>query len=137
MIKYIKHLNQLYAIIIKANHHKGGIEFLTPSTYSQQLAYMCHPKGKNIQPHVHNPVHRDVVNTLEVLYLKKGKVKIDFYTQEKKYFETVIIETGDVILLAAGGHGFEMLEESELIEVKQGPYASDKDKTRFEPKNTT
>ena len=31
-----------------------------------------------------------------------------------------------------GGHGFEMLEKTEIIEIKQGPYAHDKDKTRFE-----
>ncbi len=36
-------------------------------------------------------------------------------------------------MLSAGGHGFEMLEDAEIIEVQQGPYCGDKDKTRFEP----
>jgi hypothetical protein len=48
------------------------------------------------------------------------------------YLESRILSAGDVILLAFGGHGFEMLEPTEIIEVKQGPYAGDQDKTRFE-----
>ena len=45
--------------------------------------------------------------------------------------ESRILEAGDVILLATGGHGFEVLEEIEMIEVKQGPYTGDQDKTHF------
>jgi hypothetical protein len=85
-----------------------------------------------IDPHVHNPVKREVVWTQEVLFIKSGKVRVDFYNNKKLYLESRIINKGDVILLASGGHGFTMLEESEIIEVKQGPYSSDKDKTRFD-----
>ena len=48
------------------------------------------------------------------------------------FLESRILNQGDVVLLAYGGHGFEMLEDSEMIEVKQGPYAGDMDKVRFE-----
>ena len=58
---------------------------------------------------------------------------MDFYDDEKNYLESRILESGDVILLAFGGHGFEMIEDSEIIEVKQGPYVGEADKTRFEP----
>ena len=57
---------------------------------------------------------------------------MDFYDNERNYLDSKILEAGDVILLASGGHGFEALEEIEMIEVKQGPYAGDKDKTHFE-----
>lgn len=133
MIENIKHGEVQLALIIRANYHKDGIEFFTPNEYSQQLAYMNRPEGYRILPHVHNEVHRDVMNTLEVLYIKSGRVKVDFYTQEREHVEDVILEKGDVILLAAGGHGFTMLEPTEMIEVKQGPYAGDRDKTRFDP----
>lgn len=134
MIKKIYYKNSIYAIIIRAKYKKRGIEFFTPNDFSQQLAYMRRPKGKVIQPHVHNKVERNITNTLEVLYLKRGKVKVDFYTQSRKYFGSEIISTGDVILLVRGGHGFKFLKESEIIEIKQGPYSRGKDKTKFTPK---
>lgn len=95
---------------------------------------MNRPSGYVIPPHVHNPVQREVYFTKEVLYIKSGKVRIDFFDDEQNYLESSILEHGDVVLLAFGGHGFEMLEPSEMIEVKQGPYAGDQDKTRFEAK---
>ncbi|HQY21450.1 MAG TPA: hypothetical protein PK294_00985 [Ignavibacteria bacterium] len=131
MIEYIKNEQNLLAIIISADFKKEGIHFFTSNDLSQQLAYMHHPKGKTIEPHVHNPVARQVQYTQEVLFLKKGKLRVDFYNDEQQYLESRVLSSGDVILLATGGHGFEVLEEIEMIEVKQGPYAGDEDKTRF------
>lgn len=133
MIQNIIYKDKLLSVIIRHSFQKEGIEFFTPNDFSQQLAYMKRPKDYVIAPHIHNPVPRQVQFTKEVLYLKSGKVRIDFYDDEQNYLESIILEAGDVILLAFGGHGFTMLEESEIIEVKQGPYAGDLDKTRFEP----
>lgn len=120
------------AIIIKGNEQDDGIHFFTPDDYSQQLAYMHHPTGKLIQPHVHNIIHREVHYTQEVLVIKRGRLRVDFFSQEKNYLKSYILNAGDIILLSAGGHGFEVLEEVEMYEIKQGPYAGDEDKTRFE-----
>lgn len=132
MIEYVKLQDQTLAIIIRAGFRKDGIEFFTPNDYSQQLAYMNRPKGYRIVPHVHNEVHRDVFLTQEVLFIRSGRVLVDFYDQQRRHVTDIVLEKGDVILLAAGGHGFTMLEAAEMIEVKQGPYAGDKDKTRFD-----
>ena len=134
MTEQIIHKNQILAIIIKNNFTSEGITFFTPDDFSQQLAYMNHPQGKIIEPHVHNIVKREVLYTKEVLYIKKGKIKTDFYTDNKEYVCSRILDTGDVLLLASGGHGFEMIEDTEMFEIKQGPYAGDNDKTRFEGK---
>ena len=133
MIQQITHYGKLLSIIIRRNFEKNGIEFFTPDDFSQQLAYMKRPKDYVIPPHVHNAVVREVHFTKEVLFIKSGSVRVDFYDDYKNYLESTILETGDVILLAYGGHGFEMIEESEIIEVKQGPYAGEMDKVRFEP----
>jgi len=132
MIEEVKHGDKVLAIIILNGFSRPGLHFFTPDDFSQQLAYMRHPAGKVIDPHVHNPVSREVYYTQEVLFLKRGRLKVDFYTDEREYLESRTLETGDVILLAGGGHGFEALEEIEVIEVKQGPYAGDLDKTRFD-----
>jgi hypothetical protein len=124
---------QELALIVRRSFLREGIEFFTPDSYSQQLGYMNRPSGYVIPPHVHNPVVREVQYTKEVLFIKSGRVRVDFYSESQEYLESTVLEAGDVILLAYGGHGFEMLEASEVLEVKQGPYAGDADKTRFDP----
>ncbi len=131
MIKKITDGDQLLALIVSHQFSEPGIHFFTPDQLSQQLAYMRHPVGKHIQPHIHNSVPREVEYTQEVLFIRKGKLRVDFYNVQQDYLESYILESGDVILLVTGGHGFEVLEELEMIEVKQGPYVGEQDKTRF------
>ena len=131
MIQKVEHENRVLAIIIRNDYHEEGIHFLTEEDYSQQLAYMHHPAGKCIDAHVHNFENRNVVYTQEVLIIRKGVLRVDFYQEDHKYIESYILREGDIILLASGGHGFQVLEEVEMVEVKQGPYLGDKDKVRF------
>jgi len=129
MVKTISHEGNVLAIIIRASFSAEGIHFFTPQDFSQQLGYMNRPKGYKIPPHSHNEVKREVLLTNEVLFIKSGKVRVDFYQKNEKYLESELLLPGDVILLASESHGFEMLEPSEMIEVKQGPYAGEDDKT--------
>ncbi len=136
----MKYLDQIFneqgdtlAIILRSEYQEHGIKFFTPDDFPQQLGYMKHKKGHKIKPHLHNKIERVVNFTFEVLFIKSGKVRVNFYDLNKKYLDSNILNKGDVILLAFGGHGFEILEDSEMIEVKQGPYAGDDDKTRFNP----
>ena len=127
----IIHENILLAMIIRTEYEQKGIKFFTPNHFSQQLGYMKRDAGYVIEPHVHNPIVREVDYTKEVLFVKSGKLRVDFYDKNQNYLKSEELRKGDVILLAYGGHGFEMIEETELIEVKQGPYAGEGDKTRF------
>ena len=128
----IEYNNLLIAIIIPANYkNNGGIDFFTPNDFSQQLAYMKHPKGHIIEPHVHNVVVREVHYTKETLIIRNGSIRVDLYDNDRNYLESRILHKGDIILLNDGGHGFKALEDLEMIEIKQGPYAGDNDKTRF------
>tara|TARA_B100000900_G_scaffold414364_1_gene440820 strand:+ start:203 stop:616 length:414 start_codon:yes stop_codon:yes gene_type:complete len=136
-MKYINNITndvgEILAIILRSEHKSEGIEFFTPDEFPQQLGYMFHKKGHKVKPHMHNRVERKVSYTFEVLFIKSGKVRVDFYNSNKTFLKSDILNSGDVILLAFGAHGFEMLEDAEMIEVKQGPYAGDDDKTRFDP----
>lgn len=132
-IEEIREDGQLLALIIRDNHLANGVEFYTPNEFSQQLAAMGHPKGKVIPPHVHNSVSRNVEFTKEVLIIKSGKLRVDFYREDQTYINSTVLHPSDVILLARGGHGFEVLEDLQMIEVKQGPYAGEMDKIRFNP----
>jgi hypothetical protein len=133
MIEEVRFNQQILAIIIRNSYTFEGIKFFTKDNDFQQLGYMNRPAGYVVPPHCHNIVQRQVSLTQEVLFIKTGKVRVDFYSNEQKYIESRILSQGDVILLSDGGHGFKMLEKSEIIEVKQGPYCGDLDKIRFEP----
>ena len=105
MLEHINHKDKLLSIIVCTQFEKDGIEFFTPDDFSQQLAYMKRPKNYVIPPHVHNSVTREVRYTQEVLFIKKGKLGVDFYSEEQEYLESRILGKGDVILLIEGGHG--------------------------------
>ena len=130
-IEEVKKKERILAMIIRNDYNCEGIDFITPNEYSQQVAYMHHPAGKKIDAHVHNLIHRNVVMTQEVLFIKKGTLRVDFYDEYEDYLESRDLHAGDTILLVSGGHGFQALEEVEMIEVKQGPYAGENDKKRF------
>jgi mannose-6-phosphate isomerase-like protein (cupin superfamily) len=133
MIETVENNNQKLAIILYSSYRVQGIKFFTKDDDSQQLGYMNRPENYIIAPHRHNLVPREVHYTQEVLFIKSGKVRVDFYTNDQVYVTSRILHQGDVILLSDGGHGFKMLESSEIIEVKQGPYCGEQDKVRFDP----
>lgn len=133
VIEKVAHLNEILAIIVRAGFRSPGVNFVTPDDYSLQLAYMSRPEGYEIQPHLHRRFERKSLLTQEVLFIRKGRLRVDFYNAEQSYLTSRVVAEGDVILLATGGHGFQALDPVEMIEVKQGPYAKDMDKIRFEP----
>lgn len=128
----IRHQGRLLAIIIPHDYRKPGISFFTPGELSQQLAYMEHPAGYVIDAHLHNPVKREIHYTQETLVIRQGKLRVDFYSEQREYLESCLLVAGDIILMVSGGHGFKALEDLEMFEIKQGPYVGEKDKTRFD-----
>jgi mannose-6-phosphate isomerase-like protein (cupin superfamily) len=131
LVESVEHNGEMIALIVRNEFSQPGIRFFTSADLSQQLAYMHHPAGTIIDAHFHNPVRRTVSYSQETLFIKRGRLRVDFFDERQEFLESRELKAGDVILLIRGGHGFEVLEELEMIEVKQGPYAGDKDKTRF------
>jgi len=131
-VERIEDGDELIAIILRHEFKKDGLEFFTPNEFSQQLGYMNHPTGHTIPAHIHKQHLRNVTYTRETIYVKSGKTKVDFYTEQKKFIVSKTLKTGDILFISSGGHGFTMLEPTEMIEVKQGPYFGDQDKEVFE-----
>lgn len=125
--------NKLLALVVRANYRAEGIDFFTDQDSSQQLGYMNRETGYVVQPHFHKPLRKEVHMTQEVLLLRSGSCRLDLYGDENKVKISTVLKQGDVVLLAAGGHGLVMLEQTEIIEIKQGPYSGDDDKVRFNP----
>jgi hypothetical protein len=120
--------HELYCIIVRSTFDSETITFFTPDNFSQQLGYLPHKKNTIIKPHIHLRNKREVFYTQEVLFIKKGKVKVNFYNLDKKYVFSETVEQGDFILLCCG---FEIRENTCMMEIKQGPFLGKDDKQRF------
>lgn len=123
---------KLLAVIIKAKFKEDGVKFFVPDKYPQQLGYIRHPRGHVISSHIHMPFLRRIKFTQEALFVRSGKIRIDFYDDKRDYVESRVVRQGDVIFLASGGHGFEFIEDAEIFEVKQGPFLKKTQPVRFE-----
>jgi len=129
----IKHNGKLIAIILKKNYSSEKTTFFSSPDFSQQLGYIVYKKDGVIKAHSHKEIHRKIIFTQEVLFIKKGRLVVNFYTPDKKHITSRELNAGDVIFLCSGGHGFKMLEDTEMVEVKQGPYSGRvSDKELFE-----
>ncbi|MDP3791554.1 MAG: hypothetical protein Q8R38_05890 [Candidatus Omnitrophota bacterium] len=136
MVEYIKSKRgSLIAIILPSRIDTKGATFFTPPEFSQQVGLLRHRKGAQVKPHVHKLVKRRIERTQEVLHVKKGKVAVYLYDEKERCLGTRILKKGDTILLASGGHGVEVLKDSLMLEIKQGPYAGVDDKEYFKEKN--
>lgn len=133
MIESISWNNQMLACIITADTLIEKTTFITPPDFKQQVGFVVYSSGGEIVPHVHLPIERHIIGTSEVLMLRKGRCMVDFYNEHRDLVASRELKTGDVLILARGGHGFRMLEDTVFIEIKQGPYAGQEDKERFQP----
>lgn len=131
MIKEISYKKNIFGYILKYQKN-FGVNFLTPKKLSHQVGFIKHKSKHLIKPHKHFKNIRRIQYTSEVLIILKGKLRIDFYSNNKRYLFSKIIKKNDIIILNSGGHGFKVLETVEMIEVKQGPYNIKKDKEVFE-----
>ena len=119
--------------IVRSTYHNSGIGFFSSDNDGLQLGYMNRPDNYIIAPHTHNKIKREVYYTEEILFIRSGMVRVDFYDDNQQYIESHIARGGDIVILKAGGHGFKVLERADIFEVKQGPYLGAQDKVRFEP----
>lgn len=133
MHESIEHNGEIIGVIIYNSFNKEGVHFFTPEEFSQQLGYHRWPKGKHIEPHLHKEVKREIKLTQEFLYVKSGKILLKLFSSKKEPICDKVLSTGDCVLLSSGGHAIDFLEETEIVEIKQGPYIDkNTDKELFE-----
>ena len=129
----IEHNGIELGAIVRSTYHNNGIGFFSNNSDGLQLGYMNRPDNYVIAPHTHNKIRREVFFTEEILFIRSGMVRVDFYDDNQQYIESQIARSGDIVILKAGGHGFKIIERADIFEVKQGPYLGAQDKVRFEP----
>lgn len=123
----------LLAIVVRSDFHGGQYNFMTPDDFPMQLGVNFYAPGDRIQPHLHVQTSRDVTSQQELIVMKRGRAVLHLYTDQRELAADIELRAGDCVLLAHGGHGFDVLEETQLIEAKQGPYLGVGEKIKFDP----
>ena len=123
--------DKVVALVIPRDQKRSNVQFITEHDQNPQIALMLRPEGEYIQAHLHLPLERTVVGTPEVLIIEKGKMRVDFFDAQEHRFHSCEVGTGDIVVLFSGGHGFKVLEETKMVEIKQGPFVEGLDKRKF------
>ena len=133
MIEKIRSKKKLFALIVRGKYRqKKGISFFTENKDIQQFGYMNHKKNHIIKPHIHKKQTRKLLHTSEVILILKGVLRVDFYEKNKKYLFSKILKAKDIIMLVHGAHGFKVIKNVQMLEIKQGPYINKLDKVKFD-----
>ena len=119
------------AYVMRDTGAETDTTFVTPDDALQQVGFHVHSAGTELSRHYHLPVERQIVGTPEVLVVRSGRCEIDIYDDDQQLACTRELKTGDVMIVVGGGHGFRMIEDTVLLEVKQGPYFGPEEKTTF------
>lgn len=131
MIEHIVWNDEPLAYIIRAELQPEKTTFLTPEEFNLQLGFVVYPSGGEVVRHIHLPLERHIVGTAEVIFIKQGRCEVDIYAVDRTLVATRELREGDVLLTVQGGHGFRMIEDTVILEIKQGPYIGLDEKERF------
>ena len=130
-IEHIESGGRALVYIVRAELSPAATTFLTPTEFTHQVGLIVYPAGGEIRRHVHKPLERRITGTSEVIIVRRGRCELDIYDDDRSLVATRELRTGDVMLMVGGGHGFRMLEDTVLLEVKQGPYTGLSEKELF------
>jgi hypothetical protein len=130
-VEVIEFNGEPLAYIIRTTFSPSETTFLTPPEFKQQVGFIVYPARAEIARHMHRAINRHLIGTSEVLIVKSGHCLIDIYNDDRQLVVTYELYPGDVMLMVGGGHGFRMLEDTVLFEIKQGPYIGVDEKEHF------
>ena len=122
---------QALCYVIRGNTKPGQTTFITPPDAKQQVGFIVYPKGGVIARHIHRPLERHIIGMAEVLVVRSGHCQIDIYDDQESLVTVRDLYQNDVVLMVGGGHGLKIIEDTVLLEIKQGPYLGADDKKLF------
>jgi mannose-6-phosphate isomerase-like protein (cupin superfamily) len=121
------------AYVVRADAMTTSTSFFTGDDAPFQAGFVVNPAGGSVVPHIHLPVVRTIVGTSELLLVRRGRCIVDVYGADQTLVASRELMAGDLVISLGGGHGFRMIEDTVLFEVKQGPYGGEDEKERFVP----
>jgi hypothetical protein len=131
VIETVAHEGTVLAYIVRGGPPPAQTQYLTPDDSPLQVGYVVYPGGSVIPRHIHLPIERHLVGSAEVILVQRGRCEVDVYADSREVVATCNLNAGDIMIAVTGGHGFRVLEDTVLLEVKQGPYPGEVEKERF------
>jgi hypothetical protein len=131
VIETIAHNGVTLAYLLRCDPPPERTTFWTPDSATLQVGHVVYAAGSEVPRHAHLPVQRSVVGTGEVLLVQRGRCRVDIYDDDRQLVTSREMSVGDILVAVTGGHGFRMIEDTVLLEVKQGPFVEGIDKERF------
>lgn len=113
-------------LAIKIRKISQGAHPITPADFPVQIFAINRKSGDVVKPHKHLPKTRQTENLQECLVVLKGKLKIIYHNSDGKKIKSVTLLPNDLLLSVSGSHSIVFLEDSEVFEIKNGPYLNDR-----------
>jgi len=111
------------AIFVPSSAWKPGLNFLSEGSDFIQVGTWSYTQGTRLGPHIHNIAPREGLRTQEAVYVRQGRLRAYIFTEKGEPTDQITLEAGDLLIVLAGGHGYEVLEDGTVVlEVKNGPY---------------
>ena len=130
-VEIISANGQPLCYVIRGSTQPTQTTFITPPDSKQQVGFIVYSRDGVIKRHIHRQLERHIVGMAEVLVVRSGHCQIEVYDEEKKPVTVRDLYQNDVVVMVAGGHGFKIVEDTVLLEIKQGPYLGPEDKELF------
>jgi len=111
---------------IKITTLKKGSVPVTDGKEPLQVVALKHKKGAYLKAHMHRSRQRVTSRLQECLVVKKGRIKVDLYGPDKKFFRKLFLNSGQILILMNGGIGIHIVKDAEIFEFKNGPFKEDK-----------
>jgi len=130
-VERIEHNGKVVAIIVRKEFNQEGLTFVTDDEYGLQVGVHVQKKGFMAKPHIHIPF-KELKNleVQEMFYVESGKIRIELFDDNDQKINEIEGNAGDIVILISG-HSLLCLEDSKLIEIKQGPYRGREEKRYF------
>ena len=121
----IEREGQLIAIIHRKEDWVEGLSFLSPDESFCQVGTWWYQAGKSLQAHKHIINERPNFLTQECVIVMNGSIRVNLYDSNDQHFCSEVLCAGDIMVMLAGGHGYEILEpNTKAVECKNGPFVS-------------
>ena len=132
----VDHAGTQLALIVRSEYTPVTTQFVTPNSFKQQVGFIVYAKDEAVKTHRHLPLERHLVGTSEAIIVRHGHALFRLHDLNRTLIATRELRTGDVILMINGWHGIEFIEDTVLLEIKQGPFLETKEKEILEPEDT-
>ena len=128
-----KFYDGLALIAIRVRTFGSGTTPITGPEEPLQVLGVRRRKGAEVVAHRYVQRRRITNQLQKCLLVREGRAQVTLYGTDDTPFKRVVLKTGDIFILLRGGYRLKFLAETDMVEIKSGPYYNDRDKILLKP----